>query len=156
MFVSLGRRNQQLNHRMITMISDLERDEQDPETLRGLYQLDHLATRMRRNAESLLVLAGNRSPRQWSQPVPFDDVVRGSLAEVEYFERIEIGELPDVQMSGAVVTDITHMLAELLDNATQFSDPTTSVHISAVETHCLLYTSPSPRDRTRSRMPSSA
>ena len=135
MFVSLGRRNQQLNHRMITMISDLERDEQDPETLRGLYQLDHLATRMRRNAESLLVLAGNRSPRQWSQPVPFDDVVRGSLAEVEYFERIEIGELPDVQMSGAVVTDITHMLAELLDNATQFSDPTTSVHISAVETH---------------------
>ena len=135
MFVSLGRRNQQLNHRMITMISDLERDEQDPETLRGLYQLDHLATRMRRNAESLLVLAGNRSPRQWSQPVPFDDVVRSSLAEVEYFERIEIGHLPEVQMSGAVVADITHMLAELLDNATQFSDPTTSVHISATETH---------------------
>ena len=135
MFVSLGRRNQQLNHRMITMISDLERDEQDPETLRGLYQLDHLATRMRRNAESLLVLAGNRSPRQWSKPVPFDDVVRSSLAEVEYFERIEIGDLPDVAMSGAVVTDITHMLAELLDNATQFSDPTTIVNISATETH---------------------
>ena len=135
MFVNLGRRNQQLNHRMITMISDLERDEQDPETLRGLYQLDHLATRMRRNAESLLVLAGNRSPRQWKKPVAFDDVVRSSLAEVEYFERIEIGELPEVDMTGAVVADITHMLAELLDNATNFSDPSSMVHISALETH---------------------
>ena len=135
MFVSLGRRNQQLNHRMITMISDLERDEQDPETLRGLYQLDHLATRMRRNAESLLVLAGNRSPRQWKRPVAFDDVVRSSLAEVEFFERIEIGDLPELDMSGAVVTDITHMLAELLDNATQFSDPSTVVLLSALETH---------------------
>ena len=135
MFVSLGRRNQQLNHRMITMISDLERDEQDPDTLRGLYQLDHLATRMRRNAESLLVLAGNRSPRQWKRPVAFDDVVRSSLAEVEYFERVEIGNLPELDMSGAVVTDITHMLAELLDNATQFSDPATTVALSAVETH---------------------
>ncbi len=135
MFVNLGRRNQQLNHRMITMISDLERDEQDPETLRGLYQLDHLATRMRRNAESLLVLAGNRSPRQWKKPVAFDDVVRSSLAEVEYFERIEIGELPEVDMTGSVVADITHMLAELLDNATNFSDPSSLVHVSAIETH---------------------
>ena len=135
MFVSLGRRNQQLNHRMITMISDLESDEQDPETLQGLYQLDHLATRMRRNAESLLVLAGNRSPRQWKRPVAFGDVVRASLAEVEFFDRVEIGDLPDIDMSGAVVTDITHMLAELLDNATQFSDPSTTVAVSGFETH---------------------
>ena len=135
MFVSLGRRNQQLNQRMITMISELESDEQDPDTLQGLYQLDHLATRMRRNAESLLVLAGNRSPRQWKRPVVFDNVVRASLAEVEFFDRIEIGALPEIDMSGAVVTDITHMLAELLDNATQFSDPTTTVFVSGVETH---------------------
>ncbi len=135
MFVSLGRRNQQLNHRMITLISDLERDEQDEDTLRGLYQLDHIATRMRRNAESLLVLAGNRSPRQWSKPVPFDDVVRSSLAEVEYFDRIEIGLLPEIAMSGAVVADLTHMMAELLDNATQFSDPSTTVYVSAIETY---------------------
>jgi len=134
MFVSLGRRNQQLNHRMINLISDLERDEQDPKMLAGLYQLDHLATRMRRNAESLLVLAGNRSPRQWSRPVPIEDVVRSSLGEVELFERIDIGDLPEVAMQGNVVTDVTHLLAELLDNATQFSEPSTSVSISAQET----------------------
>ncbi len=134
MFVSLGRRNQQLNHRMINLISDLEQDEQDPETLAGLYQLDHLATRMRRNAESLLVLAGNRSPRQWSRPVPVEDVIRSSLAEVELFERIEVGDLPEISMQGNVVTDVTHLLAELLDNATQFSEPSTSVSISAQET----------------------
>ncbi len=134
MFVSLGRRNQQLNHRMINLITDLERDEQDPDTLAGLYQLDHLATRMRRNAESLLVLAGNRSPRQWSRPVPVEDVLRSSLAEVELFERIEVGDLPDISMQGNVVTDVTHLLAELLDNATQFSEPSTTVSISAQET----------------------
>ena len=111
MFVSLGRRNQQLNHRMLNLISELEQDEQNPEVLSGLYQLDHLATRMRRNAESLLVLAGNRSPRQWSRPVAMEDVVRSALAEVELFERVEV---------------------------------------------CLLYTSPSPRDKRQSRMPSSA
>ena len=134
MFVSLGRRNQQLNHRMLNLITDLERDEQDSETLAGLYQLDHLATRMRRNAESLLVLAGNRSPRQWSRPVPMEDVVRSSLSEVELFERIVIGDLPEVAMQGNVVADVTHLLAELLDNATQFSEPSTSVNISAQET----------------------
>ena len=85
MFVNLGRRNQQLNHRMLNLISDLERDEQDPEVLKGLYRLDHMATRMRRNAESLLVLAGNRSPRQWSRPVSTEDVMRSALAEVENF-----------------------------------------------------------------------
>lgn len=134
MFVSLGRRNQQLNHRMLNLISDLERDEQDPETLAGLYQLDHLATRMRRNAESLLVLAGNRSPRQWSRPVGMEDVVRQSLAEVELFERIEVGNIPELAMQGNVVTDVTHLLAELLDNATQFSEPSTTVQVSAQET----------------------
>lgn len=134
MFVSLGRRNQQLNHRMINLITDLERDEQDPDTLAGLYQLDHLATRMRRNAESLLVLAGNRSPRQWSRPVPVEDVIRSSITEVELFERVEVGDLPELKMQGNVVTDVTHLLAELLDNATQFSEPSTSVSISAVET----------------------
>ena len=134
MFVSLGRRNQQLNHRMINLISDLEQDEQDPETLAGLYQIDHLATRMRRNAESLLVLAGNRSPRQWSRPVAMEDVVRSSLSEVELFERVEIGDVPELAMQGNVVTDVTHLLAELLDNATQFSEPSTTVQISAQET----------------------
>ena len=134
MFVSLGRRNQQLNHRMLKLISDLERDEQDPEVLQGLYRLDHMATRMRRNAESLLVLAGNRSPRQWSQPLPAEDVVRAALSEVENFERVEVGQIPSMQVMGSVAADITHLLAELLDNATNFSDPTTSVQISAYST----------------------
>ena len=134
MFVSLGRRNQQLNHRMLSLISDLERDEQSPEVLNGLYQLDHLATRMRRNAESLLVLAGNRAPRQWSRPVPMEDIVRSALAEVEHFERIEVGDLPDNVMHGNAVADVTHLLAELLDNATQFSEPSTIVTVSAHET----------------------
>lgn len=134
MFVSLGRRNQQLNQRLISMISEMEQDEQDPETLKSLYNLDNVATRMRRNAESLLVLAGNRSPRQWSKPVPFDDVVRSALAEVEFFERVEVGELPEIAMAGSVVADVTHMFAEVLDNATQFSDPTTTVRLSAYET----------------------
>ena len=134
MFVNLGRRNQKLNHRMLSLISELERDEQDPDVLQGLYRLDHMATRMRRNAESLLVLAGNRSPRQWSRPVPTEDVVRSALAEVENFERIEVGDIPEKLLRGSVVTDITHLLAELLDNATNFSDPTSSVAISAYET----------------------
>jgi|GEM_PF-1428771 len=134
MFVNLGRRNQQLNHRMLNLISDLERDEQDPDVLKGLYRLDHMATRMRRNAESLLVLAGNRSPRQWSRPVSAEDVMRAALAEVENFDRIEIGEIPDASLRGSVVTDVTHLLAELLDNATNFSDPTTTVSIGGHET----------------------
>lgn len=134
MFVNLGRRNQKLNHRMLSLISELERDEQDPDVLQGLYRLDHMATRMRRNAESLLVLAGNRSPRQWSRPVSTEDVVRSALAEVENFERIEVGEIPEKLIRGSVVTDVTHLLAELLDNATNFSDPTTTVTISAYET----------------------
>ena len=134
MFVNLGRRNQQLNHRMLNLISDLERDEQDPEVLKGLYRLDHMATRMRRNAESLLVLAGNRSPRQWSRPVATEDIMRSALAEVENFDRIEIGQIPAASLRGSVVTDVTHLLAELLDNATNFSDPTTKVTISGHET----------------------
>ena len=134
MFVNLGRRNQQLNHRMLNLISELERDEQDPEVLKGLYRLDHMATRMRRNAESLLVLAGNRSPRQWSRPVAAEDIMRSALAEVENFERIEIGQIPQALIRGSVVTDVTHLLAELLDNATNFSDPTTTVTISGHET----------------------
>ncbi len=130
MFVSLGRRNQQLLQRMLRQISELENDESDPETLRGLYQLDHLATRMRRNAESLLVLAGNRTPRQWSRPVPVEEAVRSAIAEVEHYNRIEVGDLNDVAWAGASVADITHLLAELLENATQFSEPSTTVTIS--------------------------
>ena len=131
MFVNFGRRNQQLNHRMLAMLSDLEKNEQDPDTLANLYQLDALATRMRRNAESLLVLAGNQTPRQWSKPVTLERAVRSALGEIEAHARVDVAELPDVSLPGAVVADITHLLAELIENATNFSDPESTVELSS-------------------------
>jgi len=130
-FVNLGRRNKQLNRQMLTLISHLERDELDPDLLEGLYELDHLATRMRRNEETLLNLSSTRKIRQWSQPVKVEDVLRSALAEVERFARVEIDHVPDVEVLGAVVADATHLLAELLDNATLFSHTSTTVTLSA-------------------------
>lgn len=131
MFVNFGRRNQQLNHRMLSLLSELEKHEQDPETLANLYQLDALATRMRRNAESLLVLAGNQTPRQWSKPVTLERAVRSALGEVEEHARVDVADLPEVSLPGAVVADITHLLAELIENATNFSDPESEVELSS-------------------------
>lgn len=130
-FVNLGRRNKQLNRQMLTLISHLERDELDPEILHGLYELDHLATRMRRNEETLLLLASTRRVRQWSPPVKLENVLRSALAEVERFSRVEIDEVPDVEILGEVASDITHLLAELIDNATEFSHASTIVTVSA-------------------------
>lgn len=130
-FVNIGRRNKQLNRQMLTLISHLERDELDPEILHGLYELDHLATRMRRNEETLLLLASTRRVRQWSPPVKLENVLRSALAEVERFSRVEIDEVPDVEILGEVASDITHLLAELIDNATEFSHASTIVTVSA-------------------------
>lgn len=130
-FVNIGRRNKQLNRQMLTLISHLERDELDPEVLHGLYELDHLATRMRRNEETLLLLASTRRVRQWSPPVTLENVLRSALAEVERFSRVEIDEIPDVEVLGEAVSDITHLLAELIDNATEFSHTSTVVTVSA-------------------------
>ncbi len=130
-FVNIGRRNKQLNRQMLTLISHLERDELDPEILHGLYELDHLATRMRRNEETLLLLASTRRVRQWSPPVKLENVLRSALAEVERFSRVEIDEVPDVDILGEVASDITHLLSELIDNATEFSHASTIVTVSA-------------------------
>ena len=130
-FVNIGRRNKQLNRQMLTLISHLERDELNPEVLHGLYELDHLATRMRRNEETLLLLASTRRVRQWSPPVTLENVLRSALAEVERFSRVEIDEVPDVEVLGEAVSDITHLLAELIDNATEFSHASTVVTVSA-------------------------
>ncbi len=130
-FVNIGRRNKQLNRQMLTLISHLEQDELDPEVLHGLYELDHLATRMRRNEETLLLLASTRRVRQWSPPVTLENVLRSALAEVERFSRVEIDQVPDVEVLGEVVSDITHVLAELIDNATEFSHASTIVTVSA-------------------------
>ena len=129
MFVNLGRRNQQLLQRILGLLTDLERDEEDPDTLRDLFVLDNVVTRMRRNAESLLVLAGGQTPRQWSNPVSLEDTVRSALSEVEGYERIDIAALAEVRIPGNVVADVAHLLAELIENAVSFSDPSTQVLI---------------------------
>jgi hypothetical protein len=131
-FVTLARRNSSLVDRQLALIDKLESKEEDPETLAGYYRLDHLSTRMRRNAESLLVLAGAESPRMWEKPLEIGDVVRAALGEVDEYQRIDILALEPVKVSGHVVSDIAHLLSELLDNATQFSPPTERVRVAGL------------------------
>ena len=131
-FVTLARRNSSLVDRQLALIDKLESREEDPETLAGYYRLDHLSTRMRRNAESLLVLAGAESPRMWEKPLEIGDVVRAALGEVDEYQRIDILALEPVKVSGHVVADIAHLFSELLDNATQFSPPTERVRVAGL------------------------
>jgi signal transduction histidine kinase len=120
-FVNLSRRSQALVERQLALIDRLEQDEQDPDQLASLFELDHLATRMRRNSESLLVLSGTGLSRQLSRPVPASDVVGAAVSEVEHYARIEVASAPDVAVQGRAVSDLVHVIAELLDNATFFS-----------------------------------
>jgi signal transduction histidine kinase len=126
-FVNLSRRNQNLVQRQLNLIDKLEQDEQDPDQLAHLFQLDHLATRMRRYCESLLVLSGTAQSRSINQLVSASDVVAAAQSEVEQYKRIEVTAAPEVSVHGRVVSDLMHLLAELLDNATQFSNPDTTV-----------------------------
>jgi signal transduction histidine kinase len=130
MFLNLARRSQRLVDRQLELIDELERDEADPDALENLFKLDHLATRMRRNAEDLIVLSGAEPPRRWSEPVPLPQVVRGAVAEVEDYQRIELLPIDDVGVVGHSVADVIHLLAELLENATSFSPPGTSVRVA--------------------------
>ena len=116
-YVNLGRRNQNLLSRQLEFITQLENDESDPETLEHLFRLDHLATRMRRNAESLLVLAGLAPPRTWSAPVAMGDVVRGALGEVEGYRRVRLRHVDDARVDGTAAADVSHVIAELVENA---------------------------------------
>ncbi|GAA3150385.1 nitrate- and nitrite sensing domain-containing protein [Nonomuraea roseoviolacea] len=130
MFVNLSRRSQTLVERQITLIDGLEQGEQDESRLANLFKLDHLATRMRRNSENLLVLAGQDPPRRWSQPVKLVDVTRASLSEVENYERVVL-QVPDgVSVAGQAVNDVIHLLAELVENALSFSPRETRVTVS--------------------------
>jgi len=128
-FVNLARRNQTLLDRQIEFIDQLEAHEEDPEQLDNLFKLDHLATRMRRNAESLLVLAGAEPPRRRGRPVALTDVVRVAIGEVEDFARIQLLALDDATVGGNVAVDLAHLLSELMENATHFSPPDTMVEI---------------------------
>lgn len=129
LFVNLARRNQALLDRQIEFIDQLEANETDADQLENLFRLDHLATRMRRNAESLLVLAGAEGPRRRGRPVPLADVVRIAVGEVEDFTRINLLSLDEVSVDAAGAVDLAHMLAELMENATQFSPPETRVEV---------------------------
>jgi signal transduction histidine kinase len=128
-FVNLGRRSQNLLSRQLDSISEMEQNETDPDMLERLFALDHLATRMRRNAESLLLLGGLEPQRQWGAPIPIADAVRAALGEVEDYTRVDIEHLDEGMVNGTAVTDVTHMLAELLENALVFSPDDTRVEI---------------------------
>ncbi len=128
LYVNLARRNQSLLDRQLALLDELERDAAEPEELAALFELDHLSTRMRRNAESLLVLSGSEQPRQWRSAIPIVDVVRAAGAEIADFARVSyVGFSDDLAVAGHAVADVTHLLAELLENATTFSPPSTTV-----------------------------
>jgi signal transduction histidine kinase len=128
-FVNLGRRNQNLLGRQLDFITELETNETDADTLANLFRLDHLATRMRRNAESLLVLAGIEPPRQWAAPVRLTDVIRAALGEVEDYQRVTVRGVEPATILGSAAADLAHLLAELIENALVFSPPDQTVDI---------------------------
>jgi signal transduction histidine kinase len=131
LYVNLARRNQSLLDRQLALLDDLERDAGDPDDLAALFELDHLSTRMRRNAESLLVLSGSEQPRQWRSAIPIVDVVRAASAEIADFARVSYaGFQGDLSVGGQAVADVAHLLAELLENATAFSPPNTPVLVA--------------------------
>src|SRR5580658_1236080 len=132
-FVNLSRRSQSLIERLVRMIDSLEQNEDDPERLSNLFAMDHLVTRMRRNAENLLLLAGHESARKWSEPVSLADVARAALSEIEQYSRVSLRIQPGVAVSGQAVSDVVHLLAEVIENATIFSSKDTPVHVSAQE-----------------------
>ncbi|MFG3619640.1 nitrate- and nitrite sensing domain-containing protein [Nocardia sp. NPDC047654] len=127
--VSLARRSQNLVRRQLGLISEFEREELDPKALSNLFDLDHLATRMRRNAESLLVLVGEASPRSWAEPIPLSDVIRAGLSEVDDYRRVVLRRMDDVLVAGAAASELAHMLAELIENGLAFSPPDLEVEI---------------------------
>lgn len=131
LFVNLSRRSQGLVERQILLIDTLESREEDPDVLADLFRLDHLATRMRRNGENLLVLGGASPSRGPAEPLLLADVVRAAVGEVEHYQRIEVGQVPGLRVQGAPADDLTHLLAELLDNATSYSPPDSPVTVSA-------------------------
>jgi signal transduction histidine kinase len=130
MFVDLGRRHQALLSRTLTLVTELEASERDPATVTELLRLDHLVTRMRRNAESLLVLAGSEPGRGRPTDTSIADVVRNALQEIEAYDRVDAQQLERGRVAGRVVAAVSHLLAELLENATMFSPPDSRVSVT--------------------------
>ena len=130
MFVNLSRRSQTLIERQLGIIESLEQTEQDASRLSSLFRLDHLATRMRRNSENLLVLAGHEAPRKWTQPVALVDVLRAAVSEIEQYDRITLNVQSGLVIAGRAASDVVHLVAELVENATTFSRKDTQVFVA--------------------------
>ena len=133
MFVNLSRRSQSLIERLARMIDNLEQSEADPDRLGSLFSMDHLVTRMRRNSENQLLLAGHENPRKWSEPVALADVARAAISEIEQYNRITLNIPMGIAVVGVAVSDVAHLLAELIENATIFSSKDTQVQVSMQE-----------------------
>ncbi len=133
MFISLSRRSVPLIDRLARMIDSMEQNEDNPDQLANLFSMDHLVTRMRRNSENLLVLAGEEPVRKWSEPVPLADVTRAAASEIEQYARVMLAIQPGILVSGQTAADIVHLLAELIENATMFSPRDTQVQVNAQE-----------------------
>ncbi|MGV9675616.1 sensor histidine kinase [Nocardia sp. NPDC003482] len=129
-FLNIAQRSQLVVHRLLEILDDAERRQEDPEVLEILFRLDHLATRERRNAENLIILGGGRPGRKWRRPVDLLELVRSAVAETLDYARVRTGRLPRVFVAGDVVADLIHLLAELVDNATAFSPPGSRVEVS--------------------------
>src|SRR6266567_527403 len=133
MFISLSRRSVPLIERLTRMIDSLEQNEDDPDQLSNLFAMDHLVTRMRRNSENLLVLAGEEPVRKWTEPVPLTDVARAAASEIEQYGRVALAVQPGIMVSGQAAADVVHLLAELIENATLFSPRETQVRVTVME-----------------------
>ncbi|MGK8558623.1 nitrate- and nitrite sensing domain-containing protein [Nocardia gipuzkoensis] len=131
-FLNIAHRSQVVVHRQLTLLDQAERKEENADQLELLFQLDHLATRARRNAENLIILGGEQPGRRWRKPVPLLELVRGAVAESLDYARIQTGRMPEAQVSSKAVADLIHLMAELMDNATTFSPPQARVEVSGV------------------------
>ncbi|MCV7227279.1 sensor histidine kinase [Mycolicibacterium komossense] len=134
MFETMSRRNKSLVDQQLSLIDRLEKNEEDPDRLDSLFRLDHLATRMRRNGANLLVLAGARVSREQADAVPLASLINAASSEVEDYQRVEMGAVPDAALIGSAAGDAVHLLAELIDNALRYSPPTEQVRVTAVHT----------------------
>ncbi|WP_134712336.1 sensor histidine kinase [Saccharomonospora xinjiangensis] len=128
-FLNIAHRSQVIVHRQLSALDAAERKQEDPDQLDLLFKLDHLSTRARRNAENLIILGGEQPGRQFRNPVPVGDIVRGAIAETEDYKRVSMGRLPASAVAGPAVSDLVHLLAELIDNATSFSPPQSRVEV---------------------------
>ena len=133
MFISLSRRSVPLIERLARLIDSMEQNEDDPDQLANLFSMDHMVTRMRRNSENLLVLAGEEPVRKWTDSVPLTDVARAAASEIEQYSRVALAVQPGIMVSGQAAADVVHLLAELIENATLFSPQSSQVRVTVME-----------------------